>query len=360
MSWEAINTAPAHVRSAHETRHQGLREAGQAPLLGRLLGQLCARFGLGAAGVSKRVTPRGPAIGGWLLPHILTGMSRPPFLELPPGVRPVDLPTARVAGLLAEPLSPARGDVLLVPGFTGSKEDFIAVLRPLADLGWRVLALSLPGQGGVPGLGPRGSHTIAALGAAVGRAAQWLGDQAVHLVGHSMGGLVTRQLVLTEPAKIASWTLMCSGPGALPEQRWPELVALISAVDQGVPLEAIWQAQLAADRAAGSLEPPGPIRDFLHGRFVGNDPSSLADFAQILMTEPDRSAEIAELRAARSGRPPIAVLTGAADDAWPVAVQEQLAARWNVPFIVLATGHSPAAEAPWATASALSDIFSGQ
>jgi hypothetical protein len=39
-----------------------------------------------------------------------------------------------------------RGSAVLVPGFTGSKEDFIAVLAPLAARGVHALALDLAGQ----------------------------------------------------------------------------------------------------------------------------------------------------------------------------------------------------------------------
>ncbi len=34
-----------------------------------------------------------------------------------------------------------RGTALLLPGYTGSKEDFIAMLAPLAEAGYRVVAV---------------------------------------------------------------------------------------------------------------------------------------------------------------------------------------------------------------------------
>ena len=102
-------------------------------------------------------------------------MSTPPFINMPDGVGLFAPPDAPVPVLVAEARTdvtdvtggadrtpaPARGDVLLVPGFTGSKEDFLAILEPLAAFGWRVAAMDLPGQGGAPALGPRGSHTAA-------------------------------------------------------------------------------------------------------------------------------------------------------------------------------------------------------
>ena len=45
-----------------------------------------------------------------------------------------------------------RGTAVLVPGFTGSKEDFIAVLAPLTAAGWQVVAFDQRGQFEVAGL----------------------------------------------------------------------------------------------------------------------------------------------------------------------------------------------------------------
>ena len=58
---------------------------------------------------------------------------------------------------------PDAGDVLLVPGFTGSKEDFAPLLEPLSASGWRVTAIDLPGQYESPGPSRRAAYTPAAL-----------------------------------------------------------------------------------------------------------------------------------------------------------------------------------------------------
>lgn len=44
-----------------------------------------------------------------------------------------------------------KGTVLLVPGFTGSKEDFIALHEPLAEAGYRSVAVDGRGQHESPG-----------------------------------------------------------------------------------------------------------------------------------------------------------------------------------------------------------------
>ena len=76
-------------------------------------------------------------------------MSTPPFLDLPRGVQATRLPTVRgeLAALVAAPTGDVRrAPALLVPGIMGSKEDFIAVLAPLAAAGYPVTALDQRGQ----------------------------------------------------------------------------------------------------------------------------------------------------------------------------------------------------------------------
>ena len=82
-------------------------------------------------------------------------MSRPRTLDLDPGVRRSDVETERgtFATWLAEPHKTPlpHGHVLLVPGFTGSKEDFAPLLPLLADAGWSAGTYDQRGQFESPG-----------------------------------------------------------------------------------------------------------------------------------------------------------------------------------------------------------------
>ena len=109
----------------------------------------------------------------------------------------------------------ARGTVLLVAGYTGSKEDFAPLLMPLADAGLRAVAIDQRGQFESPGPEDPERYTVAELAAdvaAVGRTLRAESAGPVHLLGHSFGGLVTRAAVLTEPALFDSLTLLGAGP----------------------------------------------------------------------------------------------------------------------------------------------------
>ena len=143
-------------------------------------------------------------------------MSTPPFLELPAGVRATSLATPRgeLAALSAESAQETGAPVLLVPGYTGSKEDFIAVLAPIAAAGHRVVALDQRGQFETPGDGDPSSYDLKVLADDVLAVLAGLRAPA-HLVGHSFGGLVARTAALADPAALRSLTLMSSGPAAI-------------------------------------------------------------------------------------------------------------------------------------------------
>src|SRR3954465_13990004 len=111
-----------------------------------------------------------------------------------------------------------RGTALLVAGYTGSKEDFAPVLAPLADAGYRVVAIDQRGQYESPRPGDPSASSVEELGAdvlAVARILRGETGDPLHLLGHSFGGLVTRAAVLAEPGTFSSFTLLGSGPSAL-------------------------------------------------------------------------------------------------------------------------------------------------
>lgn len=278
-------------------------------------------------------------------------MSTPPFLDLPPRVRATRLPTPRgpLAALRGTPDGVTGGPALLVPGYTGSKEDFIAVLEPIVAAGHEVVAIDQRGQFESPGDGDPSSYDVKVLAedvlAVLGQLSG--GRRRVHLVGHSFGGLVARAVALAEPAALASLTLMSSGPAAVP----PPANASVGLMAQALPvmdLESIWVAKRQLE-AESEAEPPAPhIEHWLHRRFVANHPVALLRMAEQLLTETDRTDELAAVQVATM------VLFGDRDDVWPPSVQAATAERLGASTAVLeGVGHSPAAEAADATAAAL-------
>src|SRR5690606_17974139 len=128
-----------------------------------------------------------------------TSMSTPPFLDLPPSARALRMATARGEFAVHEavPDGPVRGAALLVPGFTGSKEDFIALLDPLAKAGFRTVAVDQRGQYETKGPADPAAYRLTELALDVLALTSELGREGhpVHVLGHSFGGLVVRTAV---------------------------------------------------------------------------------------------------------------------------------------------------------------------
>jgi len=284
-------------------------------------------------------------------------MSTPTSLELPEGTRSATIETARgsFAALDAMPAAgPCElGPALLVPGFTGSKEDFIAILGELAAAGRRVVAIDQRGQYQTTGPDDAGGYSLAELGADVTAVAEATG--AVHLLGHSFGGLVARAAVLGgfDPVSL---TLLSSGPAALPGARAAELHSLLNYLD-GTPATDL--KGKVAELWYGSLRPQAeqagaaaPIVAFLEERMLGNNPTGLVTMATELLTAEDRTAELA----ARSI--PTFVLYGEDDNAWPTSAQRDMAARLSAERTCIPeAAHNPNVEAPATTAHALTTFW---
>jgi pimeloyl-ACP methyl ester carboxylesterase len=279
-------------------------------------------------------------------------VSTPPFLELPEGVRRTTVParSGPLAALAAGDGAKGRRPVLLVPGFTGSKEDFIAVVAPLAAAGRQVVAIDQRGQYESAAADDPSAYELDALAADVLAVIDHLGAPA-HLVGHSFGGLVARAAALAEPGAMASLTLMSSGPGQTPHPSASNLQLICQALPV-MDLEQIWAAKRQIEISQGMPVPAPDIEDFLHRRFVGNDPAQLHRTAELLLGEPDRVDELAALPL------DVLVMLGPDDDAWPPAVQREMATRLGAELAVVdGAAHSPAAEQPADTARQLLDFW---
>ena len=162
--------------------------------------------------------------------------STPTSLELPNGVRRTTIRTARgaFAALEAVPGSGVceRDAALLVPGYTGSKEDFLTILDLLADDSRHVIAIDMRGQFETAAAKDPAGYAAAALGADILAIMHTTGAR--HLVGHSYGGLIGREAVLAGTgAEFASFTLMSSGPGALTGPRAKDLRAMLAILGIG-------------------------------------------------------------------------------------------------------------------------------
>ncbi|MET0931859.1 MAG: alpha/beta hydrolase [Aeromicrobium sp.] len=259
-------------------------------------------------------------------------MSVPRTLELPPGVHKTVRPGLHgdIATLSAEAVGRSKGKILLIPGWTGSKEDFTPLLPLLAAAGYDATTYDQPGQYESE---PGEDYSLEGYA----REALWLTGTDVartHVIGHSFGGLVAQQAAVMDPARVRSLSLLCTGPGALGDTPTRPLKRLVSAIGK-VPLLQLHQLREQGVRR------PAQITGFLAKRFTSNDPRSLKAMTQLLIDAPDIIDDVLATGV------PAWVGRGADDDAWPHDVQASMASRLGTEIhVVPDSAHSPAVENP--------------
>jgi len=284
-------------------------------------------------------------------------MSTPTSLELPEGTRRSTVETARgqFAALDAMPAAgPCElGTALLVPGYTGSKEDFTAILGQLAAAGRRVIAVDQRGQYQTAGPDDPDAYDARELGADV--AALVAATQATHLLGHSFGGLVARAAVLGGCTP-ASLTLLSSGPAALPGPRAEELHFMLNyldgtaTADLGAKVAEVWHGVLKPEAVAAGVT--DQIVAFLEERMLANNPTGLVTMATQLLKAEDKTAALAARNI------PTFVLYGEEDNAWPTSQQREMAGALNAERTCIpCAAHNPNVEAPATTAHALTKFW---
>lgn len=266
------------------------------------------------------------------------------------------LPAGPLAALEGRPDGPAAATAVLVPGFTGSKEDFLPLLEPLAAAGVRSVALDLRGQYESPGLADPADYSIAGFGdelrAVLGLVAD-AGDVdgPLHLLGHSFGGHVVREALFGGdiPPAVRSVTLLCSGPTAVTGPAGAR-AELFLAASESLTLQQIHEFEPVDNH------PDPQVKAFLLRRWLGNDAASLRLMAHHLLGLEDRTDEL-RARLTELGLPCL-VVTGTDEDVWPAELQRAAAERLGAHFAEIpGAGHSPNTQQPEATAKVLLDFW---
>lgn len=230
-----------------------------------------------------------------------------------------------------------RGTVLLVPGFTGSKEDFEAMLPMLTAAGFRCVAYDQRGQWQSDGPDEVSGYGMADFaGDLILVVDQISDDTPIHLVGHSFGGYVARAALVAQPNRFRSLTLLASGPSLTSDINFtpPQLVAQL--IESGGQ-QALWEQM---NQSLANLIPPAEL-EFLHDRMFATKKANMIGIMRVMEGSTDYTAAL------RATALPILIAYGNSGDVWPPSVHERYAEELDARTAVYdGVGHLPNAERP--------------
>ncbi|KRE82843.1 alpha/beta hydrolase [Arthrobacter sp. Soil764] len=259
----------------------------------------------------------------------------------PPGsVRfAIDVPSGRLAALaLGDPDSPC---VLLVPGATGSKEDFSLMMPDLADAGYFALSYDLAGQYQSAGAGPENlepprKHYDYRLFADDFLAVMKIVATPVHVVAYSFAGIIAQMAYVERPELFRSLTLLGCPPEPGQGFRGVNHLGRLSTWVNGRAGAALLIWGIRNGRMVHV--PPGRQR-FVNYRFRFTRRAAVRDIYTLMQKVPDLRQQLAEA--------PIPKFVAVGEhDLWPLQLHRLFAQAIRARIGVYRGGHSPCETSP--------------
>jgi pimeloyl-ACP methyl ester carboxylesterase len=115
--------------------------------------------------------------------------------------------------------------VVCVPGLGGTKASFLPTVRGLAEHGYRVIAMDLPGFGD-SSKPLAGAYNAEFFAASVRELLNELGIERARLVGNSMGGRVAIEVGMIAPKRVEQLVLLSPALAWLKPRQWHWLLQL--------------------------------------------------------------------------------------------------------------------------------------
>ncbi|MCU1558379.1 MAG: putative hydrolase or acyltransferase of alpha/beta superfamily [Microbacteriaceae bacterium] len=247
---------------------------------------------------------------------------------------------------------PAHRWVLLVPGVTGSKEDFALMMPGLAAAGYYVQSYDIAGQYESTAAGPerlvtpRGRYDyelfvddmVAILERAPGPA---------HVLGYSFAGTVAQLAMVRRPELFASLTLLSCPPQPGQGFRGVKRIGWFSGLATGRIGAAlmIWGLRRNFTRV-----PPGRLA-FVKHRLGITRVAAVEDIIRLMKRAPDCRQQL------EASTIPKLVAVGE-HDLWPLALHSTFATEIGAKLAVYRTGHSPCETSPHQLNRDLIELYS--
>ncbi len=258
-----------------------------------------------------------------------------------------------VDGLELEILEAGRGNpkrLLMVHGFSASKEDFAHYLPRLGAIGWHAVSVDQRGHGGSAKPTDESAYSLPILAEDVRGLIAALGWRSATVLGHSMGGMAVQVFALAHPELLDALILMDTSH-KMPDPVDADMIAMAQQIvrDGGT--------ELLVDIGRCSTE-PGPLDTIAWQNMIAADPAykawsedktlntagpAYAALVGEMAAQPDRLEQLRALDVRTL------VIVGEFDDGF---MKQSIAISEAIPGARLAVipggGHSPQSEAPQA------------
>jgi pimeloyl-ACP methyl ester carboxylesterase len=251
--------------------------------------------------------------------------------------------------------------LLLVHGFGGAKEDFADHVEAFA-VDHRVVVFDHRGHGESDAPDDPAAYSLDRLAADTIAVADAYDLRRLRLLGHSMGGMVTRRVLLAQPGRADAWIFMDTAP-APPPGIDPDIVAFGVAIVQAEGMDALRAAQDELDPLGSPAyqrvlrERPG-FREYAAQKWATLSPVMWAALAVEITSHSDELAELAA--AAEAARPSTLVIVGEQDTPFLPGSRAIAAAIPGARLAVIPdAGHSPQFENPDSWHATMRDFLDG-
>lgn len=241
---------------------------------------------------------------------------------------------------------PADPRVVLVPGVSGSKEDFALVLPVLAASGYYVQSYDLAGNyESADAAPPDGTPYSYELFADDLIAFLESGGPA-HLLGYSFAGTIAQIVTVQRPDLVRSLALLATPPQPGNGFRGVKILGPFTWMATG----GIGASLMRWGIVTNKNKVPQTRLDFVRLRFEKTTMRSMADIITLMKRAP-------ELRPPLRDAPIPKLVAVGLHDLWPVELHADLAQRIGARLAVYDTGHSPCETTPHQLARDLLELY---
>jgi pimeloyl-ACP methyl ester carboxylesterase len=194
--------------------------------------------------------------------------------------------------------SPDAPGLLLAHGFGGAKEDFADHIDALAAT-HRVVVFDHRGHGESDAPDDPAAYSLDRLAADVLTVADAHELTSLRLLGHSMGGMVTRRIAVASPERARAHVFMDTSPGPPPID--PDLVDFGVAIVEADGMDALRAAQneldvLGSDAYQRVLRERPGFQEYADRKWESLSPVMWKTLVVEIVRQPDQTADLAALR----------------------------------------------------------------